>query len=269
MMKISVIIPTYKPQSYIWECLDSLCSQTFPKEDFEVILVLNGCKEPYDGQLREYISNHPEVQWNFIQTDEGGVSNARNLGLDAATGEYISFVDDDDYVSGVYLEELYKKAGRNTISASNTVAYSTDVGGSRIFRQIYSVQRHYNARAPFGLQPFYKAECFAGPCMKLIHRELIGGRKFNTAFKNGEDSLFLFEISDRFDKVDFTSPNAIYYRNTRVGSATTSYPLSRRLPNCWRMTKEYTRIYFSNTKAYNYRFYITHIAGVLKTIVAG
>ena len=128
-MKISVIIPSYKPQSYILECLDSICGQTFPKSDFEVILVLNGCKEPYDGQLREYISNHPEVQWNFIQTDEGGVSNARNLGLDAAKGEYITFVDDDDYVSGVYLEELYNKAERNTISASNTVAYSTDMGG--------------------------------------------------------------------------------------------------------------------------------------------
>lgn len=128
-MKISVIIPTYKPQSYIWECLDSICNQTFPKDDFEVVLVLNGCREPYDGQIREYINNHPVVQWNYIQTDKGGVSNARNLGLDAAKGEYITFVDDDDYVSGVYLEGLYEKVGRNTISASNTIAYSTTGGG--------------------------------------------------------------------------------------------------------------------------------------------
>lgn len=267
-MKISVIIPTYKPQSYIWECLDSFCDQTFPKNDFEVILVLNGCKEPYDDQIREYMSNHPDVQWNFIQTNQGGVSNARNIGLDAAKGEYIGFVDDDDYVSGVYLEELYKKAATNKISVSNTVAFSV-VGGGKLYRQIYRVQRHYNARAPYGIQPFYKAECFSGPCMKLIHRELIGSRRFNTAFKNGEDMLFLYEISDRFDKVDFTSPNAIYYRNIRIGSATTSLTLRRKMLNCWRLAKEYTRIYFSNTKAYSLRFYISHLIGLLKIIIAG
>ena len=53
-MKISVIIPSYKPQEYLWQCLDSLCSQTFPKEDFELILVLNGCKEPYYEQIKAY-----------------------------------------------------------------------------------------------------------------------------------------------------------------------------------------------------------------------
>lgn len=81
-VKISVIIPSYKPQSYLWECLDSVCGQTFPKEEYEVILVLNGCKEPYDGQIREYIGSHRDIQWKYIHTDEGGVSNARNLALD-------------------------------------------------------------------------------------------------------------------------------------------------------------------------------------------
>ena len=105
--------------------------------------------------------------------------------------------------------------------------------------------------------------------MKLIHRELIGDRRFDTSFKNHEDTLFLFQISDRFDKVDFTSPNAIYYRNIRVGSATTSYPLKRRIPTCWRLACAYTRIYFGNTKAYSLRFYISHLIGVLKIIIAG
>ena len=104
-MKISVIIPTYKPQAYLWECLDSLCGQTFPKSDFEVILVLNGCCEPYDGLIKEYITGHPEMQWNYIQTDKGGVSNARNIALSEAKGEYIAFVDDDDYFSESYFPQ--------------------------------------------------------------------------------------------------------------------------------------------------------------------
>ena len=57
-MKISVIIPTYKPKEYLWECLDSLYNQTLSKQDFEVLLVLNGCDEPYKSNIRKYINNH-------------------------------------------------------------------------------------------------------------------------------------------------------------------------------------------------------------------
>ena len=102
-MKISVIIPTYKPGAYIWECLDSLRNQTLPKEDFELILVLNGCKDPYYSQIQEYIDkNLIGNNVNFIQTDTGGVSNARNIALDVAKGEYITFIDDDDYISASF-----------------------------------------------------------------------------------------------------------------------------------------------------------------------
>ena len=129
-MKISIIIPTYKPQSYLWECLNSIKSQTFPKEDFEVVLVLNGCCEPYKSEIEKYLAdNMADMNVNFIQTNQPGVSNARNIGLDAAMGEYITFIDDDDYVSQVYLEELYGKAAKSVVSASNTVAYSVVGGG--------------------------------------------------------------------------------------------------------------------------------------------
>ena len=88
-MKISVIIPTYKPLSYLWECLNSLIQQTYPKTDFEIILVLNGCCEPYKSDINHYIATSMQgVNINFIQIDEGGVSNARNIALDKAKGEY-------------------------------------------------------------------------------------------------------------------------------------------------------------------------------------
>ena len=54
-IKISVIIPTYKPQNYLWECLESLVRQTFPGQHFEIILVLNGCTEPWKSQIEEFI----------------------------------------------------------------------------------------------------------------------------------------------------------------------------------------------------------------------
>lgn len=78
-MKISVIVPTYKPQVYLLECLDSIYNQTLPKLDYELVLVLNGCNEPYNTQIKKWISNHNDLQIQFFQTDLGGVSNARNI----------------------------------------------------------------------------------------------------------------------------------------------------------------------------------------------
>ena len=112
-MKISVIIPTYKPQAYLWECLDSLVAQTFPKEDFEIVLVLNGCTEPWKSQIQEYIDAKMKgMNVKFIHTEQGGVSNARNIALDAAQGEYVTFIDDDDYVSKTFLASSYSKERR-------------------------------------------------------------------------------------------------------------------------------------------------------------
>ncbi len=85
-MKISVIVPTYKPQAYLWECLDSIHNQTFPKTEFELVLVLNGCCDPYNEQIKDWIKAHSDLQIQYFQTDERGVSNARNIGLNAARG---------------------------------------------------------------------------------------------------------------------------------------------------------------------------------------
>jgi glycosyltransferase involved in cell wall biosynthesis len=70
-MKISLIIPTFRPQSYLWECLDSVYAQTFSKAEFEVIIVLNGCKEPYDSQIKAWIQAHDDLNVQYIQTDVG------------------------------------------------------------------------------------------------------------------------------------------------------------------------------------------------------
>lgn len=85
-MKISIIVPTYKPQAYLWECLDSIYNQTFPKTEYELILVLNGCNEPYNAQIKDWLAKHSDLQVQYIQTDEAGVSNARNMALDVARG---------------------------------------------------------------------------------------------------------------------------------------------------------------------------------------
>ena len=263
-MQISVIIPTYKPGEYIWECLDSLEKQTFPKKDFEVIIVLNGCNEPYYSQIKKYIEKS-NVQYNFIQTDQGGVSNARNLALDNAKGEYITFIDDDDFVSESYLQELYEKSTKDTIALCYPYAFK-DGDMTQI---PYRITQQYEKCAIRGKQLYPRTrKFFSGPWMKLIPMSFIQGRRFDESFKNGEDSLFMFLISDKFKWVNFTSKNAIYYRRIRDNSANfRARSLMDKLKNSLSLISQYTRIYIKDLRHYKVNFYITRIFGALKSVI--
>lgn len=264
---ISVIIPTYKPQAYLWECLDSVCSQTFPKKEFEVILVLNGCNEPYNSQIQEYISKHQEINWNYIQMDLGGVCNARNKALDSVKGQYVTFMDDDDYVSPSFLQELYDAADEKTVSLS--YAYAFDDGKPEIQKK-YSITDTYEYCLHNGLNRLATTarRYFSSPCMKLIPMSIISDRRYNPKFRIAEDSIFMFLISDRIDKVAFTSKQAVYYRRFRDGSASyTNRSKKEDLKNCFASICEYTKIFFHG--GYSAYFYMSRIAATLMMTYRG
>lgn len=264
-MKISVIIPTYKPQDYLWECLDSMVIQTFPKGEFEVILVLNGCTEPYKSAIEKYIAEKMNgMSVNFIHTEVGGVSNARNLALDQVKGEFVTFIDDDDFVSPRYLDLLYDKADAETIS----VCYPYAFNDGDMTQINYQISKIYDKQSISGHQ-FYTSsrKYFSGPCMKLIPMSFIQDRRFDTRFSNGEDSLFMFLISDRFKYVNYTSKDAIYYRRYRTGSAVTSKRKKMDIiQNGIRLFLATTRIWINSPFKYNFRFYLTRCLGFINGI---
>ena len=260
-MKISVIIPTYKPQVYLWECLDSISKQTFPKEDFEVILILNGCCEPFNSQILQYIRNHSDIQWNYIQTNETGVSNARNIGLNNATGEYITFIDDDDFISPSYLKSLYSLSSKDTMALCYPLSF---IDGTVEYRPYYITQDYLKNEQKGVCDYNALKKYFSGPVYKLIHREIIGNRRFDKRFKNGEDTLFMFLISDRFDKVKLADRNAIYYRRLREdGALHKKKSFISIITNCFNLIREYCHIYFNNPQKYRMKFFFTRILGTL------
>ena len=264
-MKISVIIPTYKPQDYLWECLDSLAAQTFPKKEFEVLVILNGCCQPYRDQIEKYISSaDPSLNIKLIHTDKGGVSNARNIGLDLAQGEFIAFIDDDDKVSPEYLQELHERADETTVVISNTYDFKDDCPDSLV--SVRPTELHGILSAKGRSTLIDSRRFFFTVWMKLIPAAVIGDRRFDTSFKMGEDSIFMFRISDRIRNTDFTSSKAIYYRRLRCGSAMDIRNKTSWIKNMWndiRMIAAYTRIYLLGLRRYSIRFYITRVRGAI------
>lgn len=268
-MKISVIIPTYKPKEYIWECLHSLCVQTFSKDDFEVIIVLNGCDKPWKEDIERYIDgNMCGLNVRLIQTDQGGVSNARNVGLDNARGEFISFIDDDDYVSSTYLNSLYQNAaGDGTVVLSNAVAFNDDLPDMLVPYPISDVYKQHSGRKKINLLSKVR-KYFSGPCMKLIPKSVIQNRRFDVRFKNGEDSLFMFLISDKIDTIKFSDSTAVYYRRNRQNSAVTSYrSFGEVLKNTMRLIGCYSKIFWFSPLKYNFCFYLTRVFAAFKTLI--
>lgn len=263
-MKISVIVPTYKSQAYLWECLDSIYNQTFPKSDYELVLVLNGCNEPYNTKILDWLSKHKDLNVQFFQIDTGGVSNARNIALDNAKGEYVTFIDDDDLISTAYLKELYEKATPDTVSLCYPYAFND----GDIEKQLpYSITKAYDYICKHKCKNLSSMarKFFSGPCMKLIPMSFIHDRRYDVRFKNGEDSLFMFLISDKIDKVSFTSKDAIYYRRFRENSACTRSKTKREIiANKMNMIKAYISIYLRKPQKYSLLFFITRLLGALR-----
>lgn len=265
---ISVVIPTFKPVSYLWVCLDSIYNQTLSKESFEVIIVLNGCCEPYDTQIKEWLSRHKDLRVQYSQIDQGGVSNARNIALNKAEGEYITFIDDDDYISPSFLQELLEKSSGKCVAISNTIAFNDETNNE--FKN-YVLARDFNkCFKKRNITIFDARRFFAGPVRKLIHRDIIGNRRFNMRYKNGEDTLFMFLISDQIKQISCTSKNAIYYRRVREDSANMhKRSFLMRLNNSLNLIKDYSCIWGLSPHKYSFVLYLSNVLGSLKTIIVG
>lgn len=105
MTKVSVIVPIYNVEKYLEKCLDSLVNQTL--EDIEIILVNDGSTDNSGQIVKEYVSKYKE-KIVYLEKQNGGLSDARNYGLEYAKGDYISFVDSDDYISKNLYSELVR-----------------------------------------------------------------------------------------------------------------------------------------------------------------
>ena len=265
--KVSVIIPTCCPGSYLYECLGSLCRQTLGSGTFEVIVVLNGCNEPYSCGIRKYIDTTMQgFRVRFMQTDTPGVSNARNMALDAAVGEYVAFIDDDDWVSPDYLANLLAgTSGGADVVEANVADYNESDG---TLHDDY-LTRAFRRNAARGRVTLISARSFmSSACCKIIRRETIGCRRFDTRFRQGEDALFMATVSDRVKTIALATADTLYYRRLRAGSASRRVVARRDFVlNQLRLIRTYICLYLGNAAHYSMPFFVMRLAALSRNIV--
>ena len=124
MPKISIIVPVYNVEQYLAECIESIRNQSLT--DIEIILVDDGSPDNSGAICDDYARKDDRIR--VIHKKNGGLSSARNAGLEVAIGEYIGFVDSDDWVDGEMYEVLYKNAVENQaeIAACNIAKMGLD-----------------------------------------------------------------------------------------------------------------------------------------------
>lgn len=169
---ISVIIPVYNIQSkYLKRCIDSVLAQTY--KDMEIILVDDGSSDGSGETCDEYASAYPNVK--VFHKENGGSSSARNLGISKASGDYIGFVDSDDYVEPDMYEVLYEAIVRNNAKCAQVGRNEIDEEGN-VLPDICippEAEEIIEARDFFKELLMHRGDCSF--CTKLIAREVFEG----------------------------------------------------------------------------------------------
>lgn len=138
MPLISVIVPVYKVEKYIHKCVDSIIAQTFT--DFELFLVDDGSPDNCGKICDEYAEKDNRII--VIHKENGGLSDARNVAIDKAKGEYLTFIDSDDYVSENHLETLYNAliSTGSDIAIANISSFDDDGYNDEFYRPTSEVE---------------------------------------------------------------------------------------------------------------------------------
>lgn len=216
MPKISVIVPVYKAEKYIRRCVDSILAQTFT--DFELLLVDDGSPDNSGAICEEYAARDSRVK--VFHKENGGVSSARNLGLDNAKGEWVTFVDADDWIAETFIQGLYKP-----ISECEDVDFVQ--GGCLNYAngEVVGINQKYDDYIGNDYAKLF-AEFRGLAISKLFKATLFrtesGYLYFDEKIAIAEDMLFTLEYLPRVEKYAFVEETGYYYRKDNPHSATTA-----------------------------------------------
>ena len=268
--KISVIVPVYNVENYLERCVESILHQTYT--NFELILINDGSTDS-SGQICDHLANQYE-NIKVYHIENAGVSNARNMGIQLATGSWVTFIDSDDFVTQDYLATLASAVeGLNVgfvIAPLHHIKNGivTDLSPHSGKTELWSTEETMKELLMTTRTSFF-------PVAKLFKRDLLADEKFNTNYHLAEDALFLTELLLKTGCSSVFIDKPIYYYDHREGSATTSVnryvfdtievykqiiaQVSQIFPNlkyelinreCWSYITVYDKIIFTSREEY-------------------
>lgn len=207
---ISVIVPIYKVEPYLKICIDSILSQTY--RQLEIILVDDGSPDSCGEMCDRYARQDPRIR--VIHQANGGLSCARNAGLEVATGEFISFIDSDDYIVPYMYEDLIQ--GFSTFENVGVVSSCYyNLENNRLFHQPEkgTYQSAFRIKHDTILQEMLvENKINVQVWNKLYHRKAVEGLRFAEGI-NAEDYLYMLHLSERLAalKLDMVVIPAYHY----------------------------------------------------------
>lgn len=208
MKKISVIIPIYNTEEFLIECFDSIVNQTMDLKEIQVIMINDGSTDNSKAICIEY---QKKYGWDLILKENGGISIARNMGLDIAKGDYIYFLDSDDYIEKTAFENMYKIGIENNsdiVIAKNKIFYGEKQKNSYTEAYIKDFKT-------FDLLENKNIIRVVTVTNKLFKNKIIKNHRFlENVFH--EDNYFMIIAYTKTKRIT-TVPNYYYFRRERLG----------------------------------------------------
>ena len=221
--KITVIVPVYNVENYLRKCLDSIIAQTY--KNIEIIVVNDGSTDASGQICQEYTQIDNRIV--YIEKENGGLSEARNVGLDKMTGSYVTFIDSDDWAELDYVEILYKKIieYQADISVGNYYSYNEDeetyyfhIYGDSYYEKVYdNISIFENLYESQEMKSFALISAWG----KLYKAKLFDYLRFEKG-KLGEDGYFNQKMYLSVNKVVYLNKGLYAYRQ-RSGSITNTW----------------------------------------------
>lgn len=200
MLKLSIIIPIYQVEKYLEKCLESATNQTI--DQYEIVLINDGSKDGSEKIAKQYLDKYPEKIRYFYQ-ENAGQASARNLGIKEAKGEYIAFLDSDDYVEKEAYQKVYEFAKEKDLDIVCFPFWEEAIGGKRIIQNDNWQSKENDIR-------YILNE--TSPCNKIIKREIF--TKNQISFLESyiyEDLELIPRLLLYTDKVGYLDEPLYYY----------------------------------------------------------
>ncbi len=211
---VSIVIPVYNVERYLEECVNSVLQQTY--SNIEIILVDDGSTDG-SGQLCDLLQSKSE-KIIVIHKKNGGLSDARNVGIDNARGKYICFIDSDDWVENDYVESM-KNNMNDTIGISACGFCHYYDSGKKVYINFENICQYYQmleAQKYLNIIGYFNVSA----CNKLFKIELFDTIRFPVG-KKSEDWFIMYKLIEKAGGIFYNSDIKYYYRQ-RIGSITKS-----------------------------------------------